>query len=84
VVGLGATAGFAGCSAKEVDGELGVAKLGDLCKVDGTYACAGGNQELVCKDGEFTASQSCEGGCEITEDPDTPLLVCYDADGHEK
>ena len=62
-----------GCNAKEIDGDLGIATVGDLCNVDGYYACSrDGTAELICVDNAFEPSQTCEGGCEVVIPPHSP------------
>jgi hypothetical protein len=74
-----------GCSVKEVEGELGVAREGDPCAKEQTYACTRAfDAELVCDDGEFVLSQECPGGCTLENVDSATLLQCLGEDGEPK
>ena len=74
---------IAGCSIKEVEGVPGIAEIGDPCAEHGSYACSENeDMELICEEGWFRESQSCDGGCEIVTNEDKDfVLLCKDENG---
>ena len=74
-----------GCGVQQVEGDLGVAREGDPCAKEDTYACTRAlDAELKCTDGVFALTQECPGGCELEKVEEQTLLQCLDVDGNPR